>query len=157
MFAVTAAGLPAIAVHHGTQSGFNAIDLSAHMRDVAMVDRALVIVPLPDGRWLGLDRDTFEAALLAGAGLAPAAAQGSKSANHSAQVALVDATEIGRVTNTSASWWEAAARDSDCPALFIGKVRRFNVEECLAWLARVQERDANGRSRRCAAAPRAGT
>ena len=48
-----------------------------------------------------------------------------------------------------------SARDLDCPAVFVGRVRRFNVTDCLAWLERVQERDGNGTSRRCGAAPRA--
>ena len=122
-----------------------------------MPDRPLVLVPLPDGRWLGLDAEAFEAALAAGTSLSPTAAKASKVESNGGHVLLVDAEEMGRLTSTSASWWEAAARDSDCPALFVGKVRRFNVRECLEWLARIQERDANGRSRRCAAAPRART
>jgi hypothetical protein len=70
---------------------------------------------------------------------------------------LVDAAKLGELTSTSASWWEAAARDSDCPSLFVGKYRRFSIADCLSWLAKVQERDGTGRARRCGAAPRAGT
>jgi len=71
--------------------------------------------------------------------------------------ALVDAEELGRLTSTPASWWLAAARESDCPSSWVGKCRRFNVQQCLRWLEQAQERDGTGRARRCAAVPRART
>jgi len=110
-----------------------------------------ICVALPDGRWLALDRETFAAALAAGAELmtapSPAAA--------TAAPLFVDAAEMGRLTDTAPSWWEAAARDLDCPSFFIGRVRRFKVADCLLWLEDVQERAPDGRAVRCAAAPRA--
>jgi hypothetical protein len=116
-----------------------------------MADR--IVVSLADGRWLALDRETLTAALAAGAELmaapSPAAAP--------AAPLFVDATEMGRLTETAASWWESAARDLDCPSVFVGRVRRFKVADCLKWLERVQERDGNGHALRCGAAPRART
>jgi len=114
-----------------------------------MADR--VLIPLPGIGTLALDGETYQAALAAGATLnaAPCASPATT------EPVFVDAAAMARLTNTSASWWESAARDSDCPSLFIGKVRRFKVADCLAWLEAVQERDGNGRSRRCGAAPRA--
>jgi hypothetical protein len=117
-----------------------------------MADRR-ILVPLADGRWLSLDKETFAAALAAGAeqmaAPSPAAAP--------AAPLFVDAAEMGRLTDTGASWWESAARDLDCPSVFVGRVRRFKVADCLVWLESVQERDGNGHARRCGAAPRART
>jgi hypothetical protein len=63
------------------------------------------------------------------------------------QPMLVDAAKVRELTSTSASWWEAAARDSDCPSIFVGKYRQFSVADCLSWLAKVQECDGAGRAR----------
>lgn len=115
-----------------------------------MTDR--VLIPLPGIGTLALDGETYQAALAEGARLSAAPAP---SPAVTAQPMFVDAAEMARLTNTAVSWWESAARESDCPSVFIGKVRRFKVTECLAWLEQVQERDGNGRARRCGAVPRA--
>ncbi|MGB9331500.1 MAG: hypothetical protein WCB10_12095 [Steroidobacteraceae bacterium] len=113
----------------------------------------VVAVPLPDGRWLALSREAFAEALAAGAELL--AAQARSPDAMSAEPLLVDAAQMAKLTSTAPSWWEAAARDLDCPSVFVGRVRRFKVSDCLAWLETVQERDTNGHARRCGAAPRA--
>lgn len=113
-----------------------------------MTDR--VILPIPGVGTLVLDGDTYRKALEEGARLNPAQAPSS-----AGSPVLVDAEELARLTSTKASWWEASARELDCPSTFVGKARRFNVSECMAWLSRVQERDGTGRTRRCGAAPRA--
>lgn len=111
----------------------------------------LVCIALPDGRWIALDQATFAAALAAGAEV-----MASPSPIVPTTTPLfVDAAEMGRITGTAASWWEAAARNLDCPCLFVGQSRRFKVAEALAWLERVQERSVDGRAVRCGAAPRA--
>lgn len=115
-----------------------------------MSDR--VILPLAGVGTLVLTREEYEAGLAAGRELSAAPAP---SPAVTAQPVCVDATEMARLTNTAATWWESAARESDCPTLFIGKFRRFKVTECLAWLEQVQERDGAGRARRCGAVPRA--
>jgi len=114
-----------------------------------MSDRVLVC--LQDGRWLALTAESFEGALSEGAKFNAAPASSCERLN---EPVLVDAAEMARLTSTAASWWHAAARELDCPSLFVGKDRRFNVAACLAWLERVQERDATGRARRSAVAPR---
>lgn len=112
-----------------------------------MTDR--VIIPIAGVGTLVLDADAYQAALQP---LSTASSQiGAE------QPLLVDAAELGELTRTSASWWEAAARDSDCPCIFVGKYRRFSLDDCLSWLAKVQERDGAGRVRRCGATPRAGS
>ncbi len=68
---------------------------------------------------------------------------------------LVTAAELARLTSTAASWWEAAARNLDCPRVKVGNQVRFKVADCLKWLDEAQEKDASGRVLRCAAAPRA--
>lgn len=120
--------------------------------DAVMADR--VLIPLPGVGTLALTREEYEAGLAAGRELSGAPAP---SLEPTAHPLFVDATEIARLTNTAVSWWESAARESDCPSLFIGKVRRFKVAECLHWLEQVQERDGAGRSRRCGAVPRGRT
>ena len=114
----------------------------------------MIAVPLPDGRWLALSHEAFAEALTAGRDMS--AAPGASAAS-SDEPLLVDAAELGRLTSTAASWWESAARDLDCPSVFVGRVRRFKVTDALAWLEGVQERDGNGHARRCGAAPRART
>ena len=116
-----------------------------------MADR--ILVAMPDGRWLALDRETFAAALAAGAEMMAASAPSP--ATSTAAPLFVNAEEMARLTDTAPSWWEAAARDLDCPSVFIGRVRRFKVSDCLLWLEDVQERAPDGRALRCAAAPRA--
>jgi hypothetical protein len=112
--------------------------------------RKLLCMPLPDGRWLAMDQAAFRAALAAGAELMP-----PSPAVPAAAPVFVDAAEMARLTGTAPSWWEAAARNLDCPCLFIGQCRRFKVAEALAWLDSVQERSVDGRAVRCGAAPRA--
>lgn len=116
-----------------------------------MADR--VLIPVPGVGTLALDRETFAAALAAGAELMASAAP-SPAASPAAPL-FVDAAEMGRLTDTAPSWWEAAARDLDCPSVFVGRVRRFKVSDCLLWLEDVQERAPDGRALKCAAAPRA--
>jgi hypothetical protein len=115
-----------------------------------MSDR--ILIPLPGIGTLALDGESYRAALAAGAGLSAAPRPPPPG---TAAPLFVDASEMGRLTNTATSWWESAARESDCPSVFVGKVRRFKVAECLKWLETVQERDVSGRARRCGAAPRA--
>jgi hypothetical protein len=112
-----------------------------------------ICVPLSDGRWLALDRAAFAAALAAGAALM--AAHTPSRAAATAEPLLVSAEEMARLTDTAASWWDSAARELDCPCVFIGRVRRFKVADCLAWLEEVQERTAGGHPLKCGAAPRA--
>lgn len=112
-----------------------------------MTDR--VIIPIPGVGTVILDADVYQAALRPTSVPSPEIKAESQ--------LLVDASKLGELTSTSASWWEAAARESDCPSLFVGKYRRFSVADCLSWLTKVQERDGAGRARRCGAVPRAGT
>ena len=111
----------------------------------------LLCLPLPDGRWLALDAQTLATALLAGAELMPAPSPTMAPA----APLFVDAAEMARLTSTAASWWEAAARNLDCPCVFIGQARRFKAADALVWLESVQERSVDGRAVRCGAAPRA--
>lgn len=110
-----------------------------------------ILVPLPNGQWLALDRASFDAALAAGAKLM--AVPSPTTIN--AEPLFVDSVEMGRLTDTAASWWEAAARNLDCPSVMVGNRRRFKVADCLVWLETVQERSPDGRALACGAAPRA--
>jgi hypothetical protein len=116
-----------------------------------MADR--VLIPLPNIGTLALSGDAYREALAEGA---KACAVPAPSATDE-PLLLVDAEKLAQLTSTSASWWESAARDLDCPSVFVGRVRRFKVAECLRWLESVQERSADGRALKCGAAPRART
>lgn len=116
-----------------------------------MTDR--VLIPLAGVGTLALEREVFAAALAAGAELMATSAPSP--ATSTVAPLFVNAEEIARLTDTAPSWWESAARDLDCPSVFIGRVRRFKVADCLSWLEDVQERAPDGRALKCAAAPRA--
>jgi hypothetical protein len=113
-----------------------------------------VLIPLPSIGVLALSGDAYRDALAEGA---KACAAPTPSAGPTEEPLLVDAEKLAQLTSTSASWWESAARDLDCPSLFVGRVRRFKVRDALAWLESVQERSTDGRALKCGAAPRART
>jgi hypothetical protein len=113
-----------------------------------------VLIPLPGIGTLALSRDAFTEALVAGAELV-AAQSPSSLASTTAEPLFVDAAGLAKLTSTAPSWWESAARDLDCPSVFVGRVRRFKVADALAWLESVQERSVDGQVLKCGAAPRA--
>lgn len=115
-----------------------------------MADR--VLIPLPGIGTLALSADAYRDGLAEGARFCVAPAP---SAPLMEAPILVDAEKMAQITSTSPSWWEAAARNLDCPSIFVGNQRRFKVADCLAWLESVQERSVDGRALRCGAAPRA--
>jgi hypothetical protein len=90
-----------------------------------MADR--VLIPLTDGRWLALDRETFAAALAAGTELmaAPSPAAGPAEP-------LVDADQAGAQLNVTARWLEASARAGIIPHVKLGRFIRFRVSEIAA-------------------------
>jgi hypothetical protein len=113
-----------------------------------------VLIPLPGVGTLALSGEAYRDGLAEGAKLCAAPATSTAATD---EPLFVDAEKLAQLTSTSASWWESAARDLDCPSLFVGRVRRFKVRDALAWLERVQERSADGRALKCGAAPRART
>jgi hypothetical protein len=115
-----------------------------------MADR--VLIPLPGVGTLALSGDVYLNGLAEGAKLC-----GAPAPSMADEPLLIDAEKLAQLTSTAASWWESAARDLDCPSLFVGRVRRFKVRDALAWLESVQERSVDGRALKCGAAPRART
>jgi hypothetical protein len=91
---------------------------------------ALVAVPLPDGRWLALEPETFRAALVSGAELSPPAAPcGAPSGPR-----LLTSEQLGEQLSIPATWFEDAARRDEIPSVRIGKYVRFDLDEVLASL-----------------------
>jgi hypothetical protein len=93
-----------------------------------MADR--IFVPLPDRRWLALDRETFDSDLAAGAELfpqeaPPAAPSGPR---------LLTNEQLGFQLNIPATWLEDAARRDEVPSVRIGKYVRFDPDEVLSSL-----------------------
>lgn len=92
-----------------------------------MSDR--VLLPLPDGRWLALSRETFETALVEGC-----AAVASAAAPRQADEPLLDADELAAALKLSVTWVEQAAREQKIPSVQAGRWRRFrraDVERAL--------------------------
>jgi hypothetical protein len=87
-----------------------------------------ICVPLPDGRWLSLDRDTFAAALVAGAEMTA----GSSSLSPAVVEPLLDADQAAAQMNVSARWLEDSARAGIIPHVKLGKFNRFRVSEIAA-------------------------
>ena len=89
-----------------------------------MTDR--VLIPLPDGRWLGLTPEQFAEAEQSGRELAAAtpaaAAAGSRDE-------LLTAEQLEQCTNVPASWWEQAARERRVPHARIGRYVRFRFAD----------------------------
>jgi hypothetical protein len=85
-------------------------------------------VPLPDGRWLALDRETFAAALVAGAEMTA----GSAPSPASVAEPLLDANQAAAQMNVSARWLEDSARAGIIPHIKLGKFNRFRVSEIAA-------------------------
>jgi excisionase family DNA binding protein len=93
-----------------------------------MSDR--VLVPLPDGRWLSLDREAFEAALAAGVEFAPAV--GAPAAPTGPR--LLTSEQLAEQTSIPATWFEEAARRDEIPCVRVGKYVRFDLDEVLSSL-----------------------
>lgn len=88
-----------------------------------MSDR--ITVPLPDGRWLALDRDVFDAALAAGAEIATR----TPSPGAPGVEPLLDAEQAALQLNVTARWLEDSARAGIIPHHKLGRFLRFRVSE----------------------------
>jgi excisionase family DNA binding protein len=84
-----------------------------------------IAVALPDGRWLALDRETFAAALEAGADLMGA----PKTAGAVTDEPLLDAEQLAAALHVPVTWVEQAARDLRIPSIEFGRWRRFKRSE----------------------------
>ena len=87
-----------------------------------------ILVPLPDGRWLALDAETFVAALEAGTEYMASPSTASASAG---TAKLIDATQLSERTGIPATWFEAQARERRIPFRKLGRYVRFDYEEVL--------------------------
>jgi excisionase family DNA binding protein len=84
-----------------------------------------IAVPLPDGRWIALDQETFEAGLAAGAELVSLAAQPPAPALEP----LLTAEQLSELLCVPVTWIEQAARERRIPSLEFGRWRRFRRSE----------------------------
>jgi excisionase family DNA binding protein len=90
-----------------------------------MADR--IAVPLPDGRWLALDRDTFDAALAAGVSLGHPA----PSISTSTVDVLLTPEQIAERLGLPQSWIEEATRQGRIPCHEFGRYRRYSLPEVI--------------------------
>jgi hypothetical protein len=89
-----------------------------------MTDR--VLIPLPDGRWLGLTPEQFAEAEQSGRESGPAPPTDAPVVSHDE---LLTAEQLEARTNVPASWWEQAARERRVPHARIGRYVRFRFAE----------------------------
>ena len=88
-----------------------------------MADR--IVVALPNGRWLALDLDSFEAALTAGANAVTAGV-----ATPPADVEpLLDPEQAAALLGVTSRWLEDSARAEIIPHYKLGRFIRFRVSE----------------------------
>ena len=99
-----------------------------------MTDR--VLIALPDGRWLALDRATLAAALIAGAEMMAAP---SPAAPGIAEP-LLEPEQLAAALSLPVTWVEQAAREQKIPSIQAGRWRRFDRAAVLRALT------ANGKS-----------
>jgi excisionase family DNA binding protein len=86
-----------------------------------MPDR--ILIPLPDGRWLVLDRETFEAGLAAGAEFArPNQHSAGKPVDE-----LLTAEQVAERLKLPQSWVEEATRQGRLPYHEFGRYRRYSL------------------------------
>jgi hypothetical protein len=85
-----------------------------------------IALPLPDGRWLVLDRATFDAALAEGAALMSQQATSSLT-NSPATEPLIDAAAAEKLTGVPRSWFAEAARKGSIPTVWLGRYPRFRM------------------------------
>jgi hypothetical protein len=90
-----------------------------------MADR--IAFPLPDGRWLELSREQFEAALVAGAE-SVAAVPAPRPVDRALEP-LLDAERAASLLGVTARWLEASARADIVPHHKLGRFIRFRVSE----------------------------
>lgn len=85
----------------------------------------LVLVPLPDGRWLALEPEVFGEALAQGARLVAAPATREPASDE----ALVDSDTLSRSLGVPVSWIDQKAREGVIPSFEFGRWRRFKRSE----------------------------
>ncbi len=90
-----------------------------------------VIVPLPDGRWLGLSAEAFEEALRAGAEFAPPSPAAPVTSEP-----LLGSEQLAAALGLPASWVEQAAREGRIPSIRCGRYVRFSRSAVEAVLTR---------------------
>lgn len=88
----------------------------------------MLLVPLPDGRWLALTPETFRAALEAGSSLVPSP---HSLAPPEPTQKLLSAEELEERTGVPASWFATQARERRIPFRKLGRYVRFALEEVI--------------------------
>lgn len=88
-----------------------------------------VLVPLPDGRWLALTREHFDAALIAGTECMAASTPSSLAPVHEP---LLDAPQAAAQLGLSTRWLEDCARGGIIPHYKLGRFVRFRASEVAA-------------------------
>jgi len=91
-----------------------------------MTDR--VVIPLADGRWLALDRATFNAALAAGREFSAAPSPAAAATDEP----LLDAEQAAQRLGVTARWLEDSARLGIIPCHKLGRFIRFRVSDVAA-------------------------
>lgn len=93
----------------------------------------MITIPLPDGRWLALERAEFDAAVRRGAELGLAARTTDSEADAPAE-RLMTSKELAARLGCNDTTVEQMARDRRIPSVRVGKLLRFEPAKVLAAL-----------------------
>jgi hypothetical protein len=85
----------------------------------------LVLVPLADGRWLGLTLEQLRAALEAGADAMPTCSAPTTVGGQGPHT-LLTAKQMAERSGVPASWWMKQARERRIEHQLVGKYVRFD-------------------------------
>ncbi len=95
-----------------------------------MADR--IVLALPDGRWLAMEREAFDAALVSGSEFS--AADNGRSTTVPSTARLLTSEQLSEQLSIPATWLEEAARRDEIPCVRVGKYVRFDLDEVLSSL-----------------------
>lgn len=85
-----------------------------------------MLLPLPDGRWIGLTPEQLAQALSAAADVMPSH-QNRDAPLPPSGVELLTAEEMEKRTSVPASWWLKQARERRIPHVMLGRYVRFEA------------------------------
>jgi excisionase family DNA binding protein len=91
------------------------------------VAAALVVIPLPDGRWLGLSAEALQEALARGAALGLGATATAPTA--ATPERWLTSEELGALIGLHSTTVEAMSKRGEIPSMRAGKALRFKASE----------------------------
>lgn len=100
------------------------------------MNTALLLIPLPDGRWLGLTPEELATGQQRATdlGLATGAGPSAAPTQPTSVERWLTSAELAELTGVGDTWWEGAAKREEVPHIRAGKFLRFRLSEVLETL-----------------------